>query len=77
MRQLARHRGFDVDRVGAPSVDGRPLLSRLSIRGGIDLVDRLTNALQHEVELVVRDVEVLQNRLERGRGLDVVAHGQQ
>ena len=43
------------------SVDGRSLLQRLSVCLGIGLVDCRADALEHEIELVVCGVQIVQD----------------
>jgi hypothetical protein len=58
-------------------MDWRSLLPRLSVGFRIGLVDRRTDGLEHEVELVVRRVEVVHDALQGRRSLDVVANRQE
>ncbi len=57
-------------------MDRRTLLSG-SIRLLIHSVDRLADALQHQIELIVGGVEIVEDRLQGGIGIDVVPDAEQ
>src|SRR5688572_22969294 len=61
---------------GPRSVQGRSLSAGL-IRDRIDPVEGSSDALERQVELIVRRVQIVDDRLQRGLGLDPVADGQE
>jgi hypothetical protein len=58
-------------------MDGGSLLSRLSVRLRIGLFDGRTDRLEHKVELVVCQVQIVQDPLKGRRSLDVIANAQE
>lgn len=61
----------------AASVDCRALLSRPVFGRRVESVYRLTDAVQEQVDLVVRNVQVVDDALERRRCFDLVTYGQE
>ncbi len=60
-----------------PSVDGGSLLPRLSVGFCVGAVDRRTEPLQRQVELIVCGVQVIDDALKGRRILDVVTDGKE
>ena len=74
--QSLGQQGRYIKLVALSAADNRPWTSAAELQI-IGLVERYSDVLQRRIEVVVRRVQVTQEALQGGRGLDVVANGQE